>query len=152
MLTEIYNKIQIEFPDSVESMTEDEIQQYYHNNIPDNAWIDRDSKSIMCTLMQDSVHLERKDVKNRITEYEAYYSRMCPGYQRGEVFLRRGTTFNMGIMSYKSNTPDSMRFNVLAVMNHCDKEVLINLSCDVANAFDELPKFTNILQSVNVLD
>ena len=78
MQTEIYNKIQIEFPDAVEPMTEDEIQQYYHNSIPDNAWIDRDSKSIMCTLMQDSVHLERKDVKNRITEYEAYYSRNRP--------------------------------------------------------------------------
>lgn len=152
MQAQVYRKIQFEFPDTVEPMTDEEMQEYYHNNTPDHAWIDHESKSIMCTLRQDSVRLERKDVKNRIIEYEAYYSRMCPGYQRGEVFLRRETDFNMGIMSYKSNTPDSMRFNVLAVMNHGDREVLINLSCDIAKAFDELPRFTNILQSVNVLD
>jgi hypothetical protein len=75
---------------------------------------------------------------------------MCPGYQRGEILMRREKLFNLGILSYKTNTPKSMRFNVLGLMNYMNTELLIGMSCDLENAFDALPKFTAMLQSIEV--
>ena len=57
---------------------------------------------------------------------------------------------HLGILSYKTNTPKSMRFNVLGLMNYMNTELLIGMSCDLENAFDALPKFTAMLQSIEV--
>lgn len=62
----------------------------------------------------------------------------------------KGEAFNLGILSYKTNTPKSMRFNVLGLMNYMNTELLIGMSCDLENAFDALPKFTAMLQSIEV--
>ena len=97
-----------------------------------------------------TVNLEKKNVKSRIAAYDEYYKRMCPGYQRGEILMRREKLFNLGILSYKTNTPKSMRFNVLGLMNYMNTELLIGMSCDLENAFDALPKFTAMLQSIEV--
>ena len=70
--------------------------------------------------------------------------------QRGEILMRREKLFNLGILSYKTNTPKSMRFNVLGLMNYMNTELLIGMSCDLENAFDALPKFTAMLQSIEV--
>ena len=43
-----------------------------------------------------------------------------------------------------------MRFNVLGLMNYMSTELLIGMSCDLENAFDALPKFTAMLQSIEV--
>ena len=145
-----YEKLSIELPDSLEEMSDDEKKQYYPMLLLDFAWIDRGSKSIFGLKRQGNVQLEKIDVKSRIVAYEEYYHRMCPGYQRGEILMRRETLFNLGILSYKSNTPDSMRFSILGVMNFMDTEVLISMSCDVGKAIDEMPKFTAILQSIDV--
>ena len=66
------------------------------------------------------------------------------------ISLCFGSAFYLGILSYKTNTPKSMRFNVLGLMNYMNTELLIGMSCDVANAFDALPKFTAMLQSIEV--
>lgn len=89
------------------------------------------------------------DIKSSFIDDE-YYKRMCPGYQRGEILMRREKLFNLGILSYKTNTPKSMRFNVLGLMNYMNTELLIGMSCDLENAFDALPKFTAMLQSIEV--
>ena len=70
--------------------------------------------------------------------------------QRGEILMRREKLFNLGILSYKTNTQKSMRFNVLGLMNYMNTELLIGMSCDLENAFDALPKFTAMLQSIEV--
>ena len=70
--------------------------------------------------------------------------------QRGEILMRREKLFNLGILSYKTNTPKSMRFNVLGLMNYMNTELLIGMNCDLENAFDALPKFTAMLQSIEV--
>lgn len=152
MQKNIYDNLSMELPNTVEAMTEDEMRKYYQQIVPDFAGIDRASNSIMCVIRQGDKALKKDDVKTRIAEYETYYGRMCPGYQRGQMLMRKEKIFNIGVLSYKSNTPDSMRFNVVAVMNYCDVEVFINMSCDIDKAFDELPKFTKILQSVEVAE
>ena len=43
-----------------------------------------------------------------------------------------------------------MRFNVLGLMNYMNTELLIGMSCDLENALDALPKFTAMLQSIEV--
>lgn len=107
-------------------------------------------QDIYCIKRQLEVSLEKKNVKSRIAAYDEYYKRMCPGYQRGEILMRREKLFNLGILSYKTNTPKSMRFNVLGLMNYMNTELLIGMSCDLENAFDALPKFTAMLQSIEV--
>jgi len=123
---------------------------FYPQMSLDFAWIDKNSSNIYCIKRQLEVSLEKKNVKSRIAAYDEYYKRMCPGYQRGEILMRREKLFNLGILSYKTNTPKSMRFNVLGLMNYMNTELLIGMSCDVANAFDALPKFTAMLQSIEV--
>ena len=43
-----------------------------------------------------------------------------------------------------------IEFNVLGLMNYMNTELLIGMSCDLENAFDALPKFTAMLQSIEV--
>ena len=94
----------------------------------DFAWIDKNSSNIYCIKRQLEVSLEKKNVKSRIAAYDEYYKRMCPGYQRGEILMRREKLFNLGILSYKTNTPKSMRFNVLGLMNYMNTELLIGVA------------------------
>ena len=84
-----------------------------------------------------------KNVRKSVLIYETII-------QRGEILMRREKLFNLGILSYKTNTPKSMRFNVLGLMNYMNTELLIGMSCDLENAFDALPKFTAMLQSIEV--
>ena len=65
----------------------------------DFAWIDKNSSNIYCIKRQLEVSLEKKNVKSRIAAYDEYYKRMCPGYQRGEILMRREKLFNLGILS-----------------------------------------------------
>ena len=123
---------------------------FYPQMSLDFAWIDKNSSNIYRIKRQLEVSLEKKNVKSRIAAYDEYYIRMCPGYQRGEILMRREKLFNLGILSYKTNTPKSMRFNVLGLMNYMNTELLIGMSCDLDNAFDALPKFTAMLQSIEV--
>ena len=121
----------------------------------DFAWIDKNSSNIYCIKLQLEVSLEKKNVNSKRifishSSNDEYYKRMCPGYQRGEILMRREKLFNLGILSYKTNTPKSMRFNVLGLMNYMNTELLIGMSCDLENAFDALPKFTAMLQSIEV--
>lgn len=145
-----YENLLIELPDGIQEMTEDEKRYFYPQMSLDFAWIDKNSSNIYCIKRQLEVSLEKKNIKSRIAAYDEYYKRMCPGYQRGEILMRRENLFNLGILSYKTNTPKSMRFNVLGLMNYMNTELLIGMSCDVANAFDALPKFTAMLQSIEV--
>lgn len=66
-----------------------------------------------------------------------------------KTFFENPKPFHYGL-SYKTNTPKSMRFNVLGLMNYMNTELLIGMSCDLENAFDALPKFTAMLQSIEV--
>ena len=78
-------------------------------------------------------------------EKERYFAKKAKPARKLRQFL-----FNLGILSYKTNTPKSMRFNVLGLMNYMNTELLIGMSCDLENAFDALPKFTAMLQSIEV--
>lgn len=145
-----YENLLIELPDGIQEMTEEERNYFYPQMSLDFAWIDKKGSNVYCIKRQLEVSLEKKNVKSRIVAYDEYYKRMCPGYQRGEILMRREKFFNLGILSYKTNTPSSMRFNVLGLMNYMNTELLIGMSCDVVSSFDELPKFTAILQSIEV--
>lgn len=105
-----YENLLIELPDGIQEMTEDEKRYFYPQMSLDFAWIDKNSSNIYCIKRQLEVSLEKKNVKSRIAAYDEYYKRMCPGYQRGEILMRREKLFNLGILSYKTNTPKSMRF------------------------------------------
>ena len=139
-----YENLWIELPDGIQKMTEDEKKLFLSTDVIKN------SSNIYRIKRQLEVSLEKKNVKSRIAAYDEYYKRMCPGYQRGEILMRREKLFNLGILSYKTNTPKSMRFNVLGLMNYMNTELLIGMSCDLENAFDALPKFTAMLQSIEV--
>ena len=96
----------------------------------DFAWIDKNSSNIYCIKRQLEVSLEKKNVKSRIAAYDEYYKRMVSRLsawrninEGGEFFLER--------FFYKTNTPKSMRFNVLGLMNYMNTELLIGMSCDL---------------------
>lgn len=141
----------METPDEFEDMTELEREFYYKDISTKYAYIDRLRKNVFCAIQQNSI-LKKKDVKSRIIEYHELYSRMISGFQMGELLMRREISFNMGILSYTSNAPTRMLFNILAVMNLEEHEVLFSMSCDVNQSFDMLPIFTKMLQSINIVD
>ena len=140
-LLSLVENTKVKYP-TISQLLQKHIEQYDNDKIIHLSAIE--------AIVDCIVSLEKKNVKSRIAAYDEYYKRMCPGYQRGEILMRREKLFNLGILSYKTNTPKSMRFNVLGLMNYMNTELLIGMSCDVANAFDALPKFTAMLQSIEV--
>lgn len=146
-----FEKIKVKLSDNFDEMTEEEKIEYYNNTFLDYAYIDRKDKSVLCVLNQKK-ELEKSNVESRTIEYLSLYRRMIPGYQEGEVLIRREKNFNMGIVSYKSNALTRDLFNVFSVMNFEEKEILIQMSCDLKVAFNKLPVFTNMLQSLYIED
>lgn len=149
MKLELYENLQIEITDEYDEMNKQEVERYYNNLNINYAYINRENNSAICFVLLENP-LEKKDVQRKITEYQQYYSRMVPGFRMGELMLRRADKFNTGILTFQSNAPTRTLFNLMAVSNLNDKELVMNMCCEINDAFEMLPKFVKMVNSMKV--
>lgn len=149
MKLELFENLQIEITDEYDEMNKQEVAQYYKNLAINYAYINREKNSVICFVLLENT-LEKINVQRKITEYQQYYSRMIPGFRMGELMLRRTDKFNTGVLTFQSNAPTRTLFNLMAVSNLNDKELVMNMCCDMNDAIEMLPKFVKMVNSMKV--
>lgn len=150
METVLFKKISVEIPDEFECVEGGVCKHFFGSTQVDYAFLPETADSAIGVIYTDMA-LKNDIVKDRIIEYQQYYSRMVPGFKMGEMRINDQTGRNVAFFSYKSNAPKIDLYNMLAITTLEDRELIFLFSCDIKQSIKYMYKFLRVLDSMSFL-
>lgn len=148
MDTLLFEKISVDIPDGFECV-EGEACKHFFGLMPLHYAFLSQQEDGAIGVVYSETQLENEQVKDRIIEYQQYYSRMVPGFQMGEMRINDQIGRNVAFFSYKSNAPTMDLYNMLAITTWDGRELIFIFSCGIDKAMGYMNKFLRVLTSMS---
>lgn len=146
MKVKLYETLSMEIPEQFRPVSAEERQQVFGAVAPDHGFAAEDGALI--GIVQTATPLAEDQVEQQIASYRQYYSRMVPGYAKGELRKSVCGGRTVAIMSYKSNAPTRDLYNLLALTTLEGRELLAVFSCDMQQALRYMRVFLRTVESM----
>lgn len=147
MRRDIFEEVTMDLPECYREMTDEERACYYPVTKALHAYIYPEKKAVICSV-ETGKKLDKEGVEQSIYSYQRVYSRIAPGFEMGQIFLKNEEKFNVGVITFKSNALERDLFNLFAVLNVKDKEAQILMSCNVNDAVQFLDRYVDAINSI----
>ena len=147
----LYKKIQLILPDEYEEITAEEKDAYISSGKVDYLYAQKASR-LLFTATKTGNALKDEDVPRSITTYLQLFTRMVPGFVKGQMLQKNICGKTVAILTYKSNAPDRDLFNIAVLLSLDGAEYQFHFVCTLSDAPEHMYSFLSVLESMTLCE
>ena len=133
----IADKMGISIPSNMVVMTNKQKEFFYGNIHTELAYTDENENFVICAIINSKENDEPKGEK-RVIQYYQLYRQLVPGFKKGDILYREEENYNIGVMSYQSNSLRGKLYNVIAIVDDLKDEYVISMSCGMNISYEKI--------------
>ena len=149
---ELYNrKLKFILPESYHEVVPEEIKKLpILNNKLDHVFVSAHGKSFV-TVNCNGKELKAEEIENRIQYYYNTYRRISPGFEATDIMRKDKNAFSVCAFYFKSTTLTDDWYNLIAVTQIDNKEILVTMHSCMDMLFKENTTFMNLVASLEII-